>query len=132
MSEDVISLWPENFDVPEVEKLPVDLLEEQAALLGDKTDHHVTGRVLSTGEGEYLTHKFYLYSTRLNYSYLLFYISHKAIYYPVDFYNVGAIGVENHITCDDEPSLISAMKRVIQNPETIKVVSALIQQSKNA
>lgn len=80
-------LWPEITFEEQLDS-PVAILKEQAALLGDKTQHIVTAEVrpLGTSIANQFVNGFYLVAPVLeNYRYRLFTISHSVDPYPVTF-----------------------------------------------
>jgi hypothetical protein len=111
-------LWPEITFEEQLDS-PVAILKEQAALLGDKTQHIVTAEVrpLGTSIADQFVNGFYLVAPVLeNYRYRLFTISYSVDPYPVIFEldellhdEVKALGVRSSIAASAD-ALHSAMK----------------------
>ena len=80
------SLWPDNLS-GKVERAPVHLLKEQAALLGQQTNNFVTGDVKRAliGDDEF-GFVFRIRSNILQYEYELFRVWHGVSLYPLEIF----------------------------------------------
>ncbi len=80
------SLWPDNL-TGKVERAPVHLLKEQAALLGQQTGNFVTGDVTRAfiGDDEF-GFVFRIRSNILQYEYELFRVWHGVSLYPLEIF----------------------------------------------
>jgi hypothetical protein len=89
-----VDLWPDTFSIEGL-NAPVNLLREQAALLGKKTNNLVQADVKQdkSSFGKF-TYSFYLAAPALNYQYRLFQIHHDVSLYPVIVLVENAISVE--------------------------------------
>ncbi len=80
------SLWPDNL-TGNVERAPVHLLKEQAALLGEQTGNFVTGDVKRMSpEDDEFGFAFRIRSNILQYEYELFKVWHGVSLYPLEIY----------------------------------------------
>lgn len=79
------SLWPDNL-TGNVERTPVHLLKEQAALLGKQTNNFVTGDVRRVRHPKDFRFNFYVRSEVLQYEYQLFEVWHHVSLYPLEIY----------------------------------------------
>lgn len=78
-----VDLWPDTFSFEKL-NAPVNLLREQAALLGKKTNNLVQADVKQDkSSSREFTYSFFLTAPALNYQYRLFQIHHDVSLYPV-------------------------------------------------
>lgn len=121
-------LWPTNISVLPDLRTPVSILREQASLLGEKTSNLVEGEVRSQGDkNSQFVHTFFLIAPALdNYRYPLFTVTHKVELYPlsINFSNVGV-----HV--NQEEDFIEQLKKIFSDERTMKVIQALIAQSRS-
>ncbi len=79
------SLWPDNL-TGNVERAPVHLLKEQAALLGEQTGNFLTGEVKRIQGRDDFGFSFRVRSNVLQYEYQLFKVWHGVSLYPLEIY----------------------------------------------
>ena len=123
-------LWPKIEENTEI-RPPALILNEQAALLGEKTFNLVLGqvdRLLQTSEMVYF---FYLKAPALqNYSFQLFYIKHNVDqFYPLEI-TTDIFGERKIYDCDNEDAFIHRIKEIFHADRTKNIISSLITQSK--
>ncbi|HUY32629.1 MAG TPA: hypothetical protein VMV69_07585 [Pirellulales bacterium] len=128
MSMSTADLWPEDIAGQPV-RTPVQILREQAVLLGQKTKNVVEGRVEQSGRSPYddkFHHAFYIKAPILRYQYRLFTIDHDINLYPLRL-----------IRDNDEPPIEAAnadefqeaLRAVFSSEDTRRVVQNLVAQS---
>jgi hypothetical protein len=135
-------LWPPAFTAVAEPNIPIDILQEQADLLGQKTNGLVlaevrTGKAYNSNmivvRGEQvdlpLLHTFYLVAPALgNYRYQLFRVEQPLEFYPLlikgtptgDFVEIGS-----------KEHFVEALRQIFADPKTQKVVQSLIAQSQS-
>ena len=118
---DVIDLWPEF--TPETVRSPKTILKEQADLLSHKTNNILKGEIGFVSAYDETTVGFSITSPYLNnYKYQLFYIKYNpAILYPVV--------IDGNTLCEDETSFKENIKKILSDPQTIKIINSLYSQS---
>lgn len=122
-------LWPADLAAEPTDKAPLIVLREQALKLGEKTSNIVEARVSAEpcGDGE-LDIRFILVAPALGgYEYVL--LEAKQ---PVDLYPVKLYFEENHWVANEEGGLKLYLENLFKSARTRKIISGLIQQSKNA
>ena len=125
MANEVINLWPEVENLPEI-KTPVTFLKEQAVLLGARTKNILEGRVIAGSTGEF-NYTLNIVAPAMGYSY-----SVLRIFHDINLYPVTVVFRAEPITCHDEQSFIDALGSCLRSEETVKVIQALLSQSKAA
>jgi hypothetical protein len=150
MSSEATDLWPDDIGIDPEERLPIDVMREQARLLGEKTHGIVRAQVRtepwdfrswvtlmasrsprSAQPGKFdtlLRHEFVLGAPKLpGYEYLLFFVIQPPALYPVEI-----------VTDDDviEIAKLDAFENVLRtiftSPETRKIIAGLLAQSRSA
>ena len=130
MADTTIDLWPSDFGSPEIE-YPDVILKQQAALLGDKTQHLVEAEVHSPDNGLLLRDKilktFYLVAPALaGYRYRLFTIQYDVNPYPVIITGYSDAGGR---ICQTKTEFLTALKDLFASDETRRVIASLLAQS---
>ena len=122
MSKD---LWPD-FEAEKI-KSPKTFLVEQANHLSEKTKNVLLADVKSSGDiKKKILHSFDIVAPALsNYRFNLFHIRHEILYYPLEFFENGKMGV----TVKNEEELVEKMESVFNNDDTKKILSSLYSQS---
>jgi hypothetical protein len=143
--EKLQNLWPE---FENILVTPTSILKEQAANLGARTKNIVTARVDTTpmdftGLPQFtfvdkgFKHDFIIVAPALgNYTYRLFSAYNDFDLYPVyvslkgnaeDVFQVG--GFSGFIRSDDQEKFIQNLKKIFEEPKTIKIIQTLLSQS---
>lgn len=139
----VESLWPENIGEVQI-KSPVNILREQAALLGEHTRNIVEARVgdnqnFQNSSQELLepfNYEFFIVAKLVNnYHYGLFYISHGFDLYPVTFHvsddiyeELGFRGKNDGIAVDGEEYFKEILGKILRSRKTRQVIQAILAQ----
>jgi len=119
-------LWPDFENVPTITS-PRALLTEQANFLSQKTKNMLSAKVSisNTGDGR-IANNFLIVAPLLkNYTYNLFTLYHRAIYYPC---HIMFNSVMTQIA--DEEDLKSILKNIFNSDKTKDIISSLLGQSK--
>ena len=131
-------LWPKDIKSESKIKLPVAILREQGALLGEKTKNIVTGEVRESArqlqERRVFDFTFYITSTALEYAYRLFSISYKITLYPVVFTiadddilkELGLESRHTYIEANNEEEFKDYLKRIFNSAKSKRVISAIL------
>ena|SRR5689334_13433918 len=124
-------LWPEDIGSPIDLTAPVNILKEQAALLGDKTHNIVEAEVKTefVDHDSALRHYFYLVAPALNhYRYRLFRIKHQ----PTNFYPIEITGaaLKEPSIINSEDELREVLKNLFFSEQTRRIIQSLIAQSR--
>jgi len=119
--------WPIDL-LDNIPRTPKMILDEQAMALGPKTKHVVEARVRTSSDEEGdLHHYFQLVCRDLsNYHYTLFSIWHSLELYPVHSEE------DPKKELKDEQELRAYLKSVLQSPRTLKLVRALVAQTRSS
>ena len=145
----MIDLWPEVIKYTDM-KAPVNILKEQAALLGNKTQNIVTAKVSpfdTPGESPFV-YSFLIVATALgNYHYELFKIEYDIEFYPARIYLDTEIADElskQGLTIDEvrssligrerliaysESEFLELLRKIFSAKKTQRIISALLTQS---
>lgn len=133
-------LWPENIGQAKP-KAPVAVLQEQAALLGQKTQNVVEAKVgrVEIGRPDRFGYTFNIVAVVLgSYTYRLFTIYHGIELYPVDFNLDEDIATEvlgrtdktwSLIPVDSEEGLIELLGKILKAEKTVQIINALLSQA---
>ena len=104
-------------------RTPVAILKEQVALLGQKTGHLVSAKVVSETRGSTFIHRFALVVPALDeYSYELFLIQHGVDLYPV----TGFLGSDPVLRAEAE--FANWLRETLSPAETKRIISNLLAQ----
>ncbi len=143
-------LWPDDLKTIINVKAPVNILREQASLLGSKTQNIVKAKVRQidpgTARDETFTswpigkgHQKFHYVFNLvapmleNYEYRLFMISHDVTLYPVyiiaDDDILKELSVDKAISVNSEDELLEVLRKIFRAEKTKKIIDALVVQS---
>lgn len=109
---------------------PVEMLRDAARTLAESTNGRVEGSVFTGNPGgsNLFRHTFYLRTRALNdYTYPLFYVWHNADLYPAHVLIAGQ-DPKREQEYRDETSLHAAIQQILDSPETLKLVRALLAQ----
>lgn len=123
-------LWGE-LSLEENIRTPLTVLREQAALLGEKTQHVLQGdvRISHYGVPDFEA-EFLITAPALdNYSYRLFSIRYPLTMYPLKIIET-ITGMLPPIEYPTEESFISALRLILSHAKVKKIISSLIAQSK--
>jgi hypothetical protein len=129
MAQPIPDLWPEIEQTQVVP--PVAILREQAALLGQKTNYLLQGRVQTTVDlhGRFV-HSFYIVAPALDdYTYKLFEVKHDANQYPVEADSLGRTGPLT-VDLNSEQQLLDHIRKILNSDKTKRVVGSLLAQVK--
>lgn len=146
MASTTHGLWPDDL-ISDGPKLPVTILQEQAAALAEKTKNLLRGEVKTTPDDEGgFVHRFYLRADVLDgYSYLLLIVSHGVTSYPAAVRDPSKTMGDSWITllgmvdgvpawknCESSDELEDALRAFFVSDNTKRIVQSLWQQSKAA
>lgn len=128
------SLWPSDLVAPPT-RPPLTILREQANLLGQQTQQIVEGEVRTTALGAQsdpvFRHEFILRAPALDdYRYTLFDVEHGIEFYPLTVMHPLRNNTGTR-QCNSEEEFVDALRGVFGHPETIRVVNALLAQSRS-
>ncbi|MDP2997749.1 MAG: hypothetical protein Q8N47_09690 [Bryobacterales bacterium] len=127
MATQIADLWG-RFEPAEV-RTPLSILRQQAALLGDKTNHLVEARVNTYALGPNIYHAFNLVVPALeDYTYQLFRVSHG-----VELYPVSANSTEGHLQwhreLENEEAFVGWLSSSFSSEATKRIISTLMAQA---
>ena len=132
MAQPIPDLWPEIEESREVP--PVAILREQAALLGNKTNYLLQGRVgsvaLSSGR---FYHSFFIVAPALDgYEYKLFAIEHGPDQYPVfaDALEGTDPSKVSRLSLNSEEELLDYIRKILNSDKTKRILGSLLAQVK--
>jgi hypothetical protein len=112
--------------VPNAVRTPAGILKEQAAILGDKTQHLVEAEVTTSVSGQDLVHTFELIVPTLDgYRYQLFSISHGPTIYPVE------VRFERTPRLNTEEAFVGWLRDKLSSTETRSLISNLLAQAQS-
>jgi hypothetical protein len=136
-------LWPSFTDIPK-KRTPHAILEEQAALLGDKTQNIVQAETKRSSTSMHVTeggivnapffYEFFIKAPILKYKYKLFSIAHDVFLYPTTFYIDNDIeeeilqGKMEDIIAHDEEEYIALLQKIFNSKKTIKIIQSILGQ----
>lgn len=136
-------LWPSFTDIPK-KRTPQAILEEQAALLGDKTQNIVQAETKRSSASMNITesgvvrfpffYEFFIKAPILKYKYKLFSIAHDVFLYPTNFYLDKDIeeeiseGKMEYIIANNEEEFIHLLEKIFNSKKTIKIVQSILGQ----
>jgi len=133
------NLWPEDIAVTG-QVPPVAILKEQGALLGQRTQNLVVGRVSAADPDgpdseQDFCYEFELLAPALGYRYQLFKVQHGADFYPLGIEwdspdNVKLFAVAGVDGIEDEEQFLKALEIIFSSERTRKIISSLIAQSR--
>jgi hypothetical protein len=125
MNED---LWG-NLDVNISMQVPLTILKEQAAFLANRTSGLLEGNIeVETADDGQMQLDFWLIAPALSYyKTLLLRVKHPAAIYPLA---IARAGEWNWKQSNTEQEFTSNLEKILQSPETQKIVRALVAQSK--
>jgi hypothetical protein len=127
MASNSRDLWPDTIATTDI-KPPVAILREQAALLAQKTNGLVEGKVTTTTDSGRIIHSFFLVAPALGqYRYQLFWVAHDITLYPVGVY---FDAFERDAPSEEE--LLRILKEIFFSETTLRVVHSLVAQSRSA
>jgi hypothetical protein len=115
------SFWPDFAPVDQV-GTPLDALQEQAALLPDKTGGLVEAVIATEVSGNLVWADLLLTSSREpGYRYQLLQVR-----YPLDHYPLTVVAGEETDEANDEPQYLEILKRALGSPRTRRIVEAIM------
>lgn len=132
-------LWPKDI-AQAINRAPVTILKEQAALLGEKTQNIVKAEVdqvddrLDDKRYEF-SYRFYIVAPALqNYHFRLFDISHNIELYPLQLETYPDVASDiqegsNKLRIEDENALLAVLEKIFAAPKTRRVIASLLGQS---
>jgi hypothetical protein len=147
------NLWPEDIGQTNDETMPFKILQEQAELLGTRTQNIITASVETEIVGnisEPFTHDFYIVAPSLqNYRFRLFTVAHGFDLYPVKIFLIDGMaqsddmfgqypilhtnfGLKSFVEIETEQDFLNVLKLVFSSTKTQKVVRNLLAQSKQS
>ncbi len=127
------NLWPEDIGEFVPSRLPVTVLKEQAAMLGQMTKNVVEGRVSKDYSGNF-SYSLLLKPASFTYSYLLLRIDCQLEGYPVtispetDVKKEIGLDPDKALRIDSEEELLECLKKIFNTEKVKRVVAALIAQ----
>lgn len=124
------NLWPD-FDTEEI-KGPKAILIEQAKYLAEKTNGLLSADVVTNRFKGKFTHTLCIIAPLLdNYRYGLFSVEHEALYYPATVsWDVPSEDRRLGKIVNDSEELIERLRVIFNSPDTVKIISSLLSQSK--
>lgn len=120
------NLWGE-LPTEEVIRTPLQILREQAAILGEKTENLLEGRVQQEATAKLFRNTLYIVAPSLGYSYAVLDVTYGVDLYPVSVRDA-QIGVST--TCEDEESFEQALADIFSSAQTKKALVGLLSQVK--
>jgi len=140
-----VNLWPDEIATDGGLEGPATVLKEQAALLGQKTKNLVEADVESNSSeddsGRFWDH-FVIFSSVINYRYMLFVVSYPFEFYPATIYWDGypekhfvdidgdTVRREQSQNVASRAELEEELKRIFSHPKTIRIIQALISRTR--
>lgn len=123
-------LWGE-LSLGENIRTPITILREQAALLGEKTQHVLQGdiRISHYGVRDFEAEFFIIVPALDNYAYRLFSIRYPVTMYPLTIIDT-AMDLQSRIECPAEEDFVNALRLFLSQAKVKKIISSLIAQSK--
>lgn len=121
------NLWGE-LPTEDVIRTPLQILREQAAILGEKTENLLEGQVQQSVASQTFQNTLFIVAPSLGYSYAVL-----SARYSVDLYPVTVIDAQiggNGITCEDEESFEQALTTILSSAQTKKALVGLLSQIK--
>ena len=107
---------------------PATILNEQAAVLGERTNNVLFCRVYVVGKSTSIELDMDIVATALDgYRYTLLKVSHPVLLYPLTMFDLTR---ERKFECANEDEFRQDLKDILSSPEVHKVISALLSQSK--
>ena len=126
MSTDTTDLWPSDIATTEL-KSPVAILREQGALLAQKTDGMIVGKVLTGPVGQQLQHTLRLVVPALeHYTYDLFHFTHGPSLYPVDAAFEGKV-----VLVESEEEFVNFLREVFASEATKQTIRSLVAHARS-
>jgi hypothetical protein len=134
-------LWPKEIISESKVKSPGLLLKEQGSILAEKTKNIVSGQVgkvdVFPAEVGTFFYSFAIYSRTVRYYYELFRISHKILFYPVEFTIIDSdilkeLGIESKqlpLKANNEEEFKGCLKKIFNATKTKNIISAILAQS---
>jgi len=127
------SLWPDDIAAVDATVQPVQVLREQADLLGQITRGRVTGVVRTYPSGESFIHAFYLACPELDdYTFKLFDVNHRLDGYPVTIVTPNNPRLDpqsfDETHCRNQVEFETRLKDVLSSGRTKQIVKALLVQ----
>jgi hypothetical protein len=128
-----IDLWPTIAEDSAI-RPPFVVLKEQAALLGTKTKNIVEGRIrkidpMELPDDDQFGFEFYIYAPAMEYRFDLFRVTYGISMYPVRVWYAWSDKKASQ-ACPDESSYIEMLRLIFTAPSTLKIVQALLAQSR--
>lgn len=116
---------------PEDAESPLAILRAQAKLLGENTDHDLTGKINTDRSHDYIVTELSIEVRALNfYEISLVRTRHEAVMCPVQLFNL----LENDyewVDCPDEATFKDKLGALLRSPKTQKVIASLLAQARN-
>jgi hypothetical protein len=147
------NLWPEDIGQTDDETTPLTILQEQAKLLGTRTQNIITAIVeteIGDGYKAAFTHDFYIVAPILqNYRYRLFSVTHDIDFYPLSVYleegtaesdsmfgkhplKRDLFPTKPFVLVESEDGFIDVLKLIFASKKARRAVKNLMAQSKPA
>ena len=124
MPEQIADLWPPEVGTTTIVP-PLAILRRQAAILGERTQNLLEGKVETLAEGDQFWQWFYIVAPSLDYKYLLFEVKHDVVGYPVTYF-VNTIPFQ--LRSPEE--FVGWLKETLNSDQTKRVVGSLLAQVK--
>jgi len=120
------NLWGEPFS--EEVKAPVQILAEQAALLGQMTNNILDGRVENQSKGRTFTFDLNVVAPALgNYVYGILRIDYKLEFYPL---RLQSHADQAEYDCANEDDFLKVLEEVLASRKVRSIVTSLLSQSR--
>lgn len=139
MPDLIPNLWPEDLGGPPPVNTPLAILRRQAAILGERTQNVVTGRVESRqiSGGQFFEHTFVVQAPALGYRIPVVDVRHGLVAYPAKVLETTVITGPRPPDIDPwrqltplyEPEFLVRLGQVLGSPEVRGVVSSFMAQS---
>ena len=125
-----VDLWPADIGQAAPETGPAALLNEQAALLSQKTGGIVKAELRGEQDPQSgdLIDNFYLFAPKLKYRYLLFSIAHPLTSYPARLRFEPLFG-RDQTTVNDSAELADVLGQIFAHEQTRQIIGAILARS---
>ena len=116
--------WPTDFGV-DVEITPLTILQEQAALLGERTKNVVEGRVQTKVEDgmEFYHSLFLIVPTLGNYRYFLLSVRYRPAVYPIRVFDATT---DREVEARDVDEFKEKLKAILSSDRVRKIIGTLL------
>jgi hypothetical protein len=127
------NLWPQDIEEFVPSRLPVTVLKEQAAMLGQRTKNIVEAHVRKGFQPNF-AYSFLISASSFSYQYVLLRIEHEIEGYPVKIFPDTDIKKELGLSPDqvfmakDEATFLECLKKIFNYEKVKRVIAALLAQ----